>query len=139
MPFVLDGSVTLAWILPDEASTEADAWRDTLATDSAIVPGHWALEVANGLLAAARRRQLVERDVSGLLRTLSSLPIDTDAGTTAAAWTATLALARRHRLTLYDAAYLELARRLSLPLATIDSDLRSACRSARVRTTVARA
>ena len=86
MPFVLDGSVTLAWILPDDASTEADALRDALATDSAIVPGHWALEVANGLLAAARRRRLVERDVPGLLRTLSNLPIDTDAGTTAAAW-----------------------------------------------------
>lgn len=133
MPFVLDGSVTLSWILPDEASTETDALRDALATDLALVPGHWALEVANGLLVAARRRRLAERDVPGLLRVLAALPIETDPGTADAAWAETLALARRHRLTLYDAAYLELARRRALPLATLDADLRSACRASRVR------
>jgi predicted nucleic acid-binding protein len=97
-----------------------------LVENGAWVPSLWPLEVANVLETGVRRgrHDIAFRDST--LADLSLLPISTDPETGNRAWNATLELAHRHRLTLYDAAYLELARRRQLPLATLDSDLRAA-------------
>ncbi|MHB1361418.1 MAG: type II toxin-antitoxin system VapC family toxin [Thermoleophilia bacterium] len=130
MPFVLDCSVTLAWMLPDEDEHRVAALLERLATGGAIVPEVWPLEVANALLVAQRRRRLKEKDIERALRDLAALPISVDQETHQHALGATLSLAREYKLSSYDAAYLELARRIRQPLATLDKKLRSACRVA---------
>ncbi len=98
----------------------------------AVVPVLWPLEVLNALAIAERRRR-VDRDTRhrlvGLLR---ELPIRVDLESAVLAWTDTAGLAERHSLTLYDASYLELARRLGLPLGTLDGDLRKAAKVSKV-------
>ena len=130
MSLVLDCSVALAWILPDEGEHRVAALLERLATEGAIVPEVWPLEVANALLVAQRRRRLKEEDIERALRDLAALPISVDKETHQHALGATLSLAREYKLSSYDAAYLELARRTRLPLATLDKKLRSACRAA---------
>jgi len=130
MPFVLDCSVALAWILPDESEHRVAALLERLATESAIVPELWPLEIANALLVAQRRRRLKEKDIERALGALAALPIRVDQETHQHALGATLSLAREYKLSSYDAAYLELARRTRLPLATLDKKLRSASRRA---------
>ena len=97
-------------------------------SEGAIVPGRWRLEVANTLLLAERRGRIDRSDVEQRLELLAALPISIDADTGIRAWTDTLLLARAERLTLYDAAYLELAIRQDIELATLDRDLRRAAR-----------
>jgi len=92
----------------------------------AIVPMHWPLEALNGLAMAERRRRIDSTRRRGLIEFLRDLPITIDPETVNQVWTGTSQLAEQHRLTLYDAAYLELALRLGLPLATLDQDLRAA-------------
>lgn len=123
---VLDGSMAVAWVFEDEADATALAVREQVARHGALVPTHWRLEVANALIMAERRGRLREEDRVGTLADLAVLPIEIDDGTNTHAWHATVALAARHRLTSYDAAYLELARRRRLPLASKDRDLVSA-------------
>lgn len=126
MSLVLDSSVTLAWLFPDESTLAAQQVLDRVAASRAWVPSLWALEVGNSLQMAIRRKRIdaAFRDVS--LEDLAMLTIQVDPDTHGFAWTDTLKLADQHQLTLYDAAYLELAQRLSLPLASLDRDLRSA-------------
>jgi predicted nucleic acid-binding protein len=128
----LDSSMTLAWYFEDERTEERTAVLHRVTEEGAIVPAHWRLEVLNGLQAAVRRRRidLAYRDSS--LVDLESLPITIDSGTNRAAWAATLQLSDRFGLTAYDAAYLELALRRQLPLATLDSDLIRAARAENV-------
>lgn len=129
LEFVLDSSVTMAWFFPDEAAPSTDRLLDGLNIDArAVVAAHWALEVTNTLLMAERRKRSTVADSSHFLSILDALPIETDQETVAKAGTTTLALARTHGLTLYDGAYLELAMRRSLPLATLDKELRTAAR-----------
>ena len=92
------------------------------------MPGLWRLEVANALLMAARRGRLGRLDVEQRLALLAALPIAIDTDTDRHAWSDTLLLARAERLTLYDAAYLELAIRRNAELATLDRELRRAAR-----------
>ena len=101
-------------------------WVASQSGSGAVVPGLWRLEVANAFQMAVRRQRIdaVYRDAS--LVELGFMPITIDTGTNEYAWSTTLRLAERFALTLYDAAYLELAQRRSLPLATLDRDLRSA-------------
>jgi predicted nucleic acid-binding protein len=124
--FVLDNSIVMAWSFEDESDRCADAVLDSLATASAVVPGLWPLEVANALLMGERRKRFTEAETIQWTGFLASLPIVIDGETNAHAWSDTLSLARGHNLTAYDAAYLELAIRRGLPLATIDGDLRRA-------------
>ena len=127
--FVLDSSVTMAWFFDDEATAATDELLDELNQDGrAVVAAHWALEIGNTLLMAERRKRTSVADSSHFLAILDAMPIETDTETVARAVGATLALARTHGLTLYDSAYLELAMRLSLPLATLDKDLRAAAK-----------
>jgi predicted nucleic acid-binding protein len=126
MSLVLDSSATLAWIYSDETTEAIRQVFDQLSQDGAWVPAIWRLEVA-GILQMGMRRgrhDLAFRDAT--LADLALLPINLDPETDGQAWGATLRLAERHRLTPYGAAYLELAQRRALPLATLDSDLRAA-------------
>jgi predicted nucleic acid-binding protein len=129
---VLDSSTTVAWLYREEATQSIDAIFENLTETSAWVPGLWHLEVANVLQTGIRRRRHAADFRDRVLSDLSELPIHVDSETHRQAWGATARLAERHRLTLYDAAYLELALRRSLPLATLDEDLRTAAGAERV-------
>lgn len=123
---VLDSSATLAWIYGDEATDAVRQLFEIVADEGAFVPALWRLEIANSLTIALRRGRIDADYRDAALRDLAILDITIDPHTNIHAWTATVQLADRFRLTLYDAAYLELAQRLSLPLASLDNDLRNA-------------
>jgi len=124
---VLDASVVMAWTIPDEAQVgRATAVMQQVTGNGAVVPGLWRLEVGNALLMAERRGRLHAVQLADALRLLEGLPIETDPETGLHAWTASASLARRHRLSLYDACYLELALRRGLELASFDAALVSA-------------
>ncbi len=132
MSFVLDSSMTLAWYFEDEQTPAAvDVLREVV-TSGASAPSLWRLEVANGLQVAVRRRRITTdyRDVS--LRDLATLNIAIDGETDRRAWTSTLGLSQQFGLTMYEAAYLELAIRLRLPLATLDARLTAAALSSSI-------
>lgn len=126
MPFVLDASVTASWCFPDEHSAVADAAMDRVLDDEAIAPALWAIELRNILLVNERRKRIEPDDAEAFLRDLSRLPIrirrDTDER-------ALLDLARKHRLTAYDATYLDLAVRTGADVATLDRSLANAVRA----------
>jgi predicted nucleic acid-binding protein len=120
---VVDASMTLAWYFEDEQTPAClDVLRD-VSRDGAIVPSLWRLEVASGFQAALRRRRITNAFRDASLRDLQTLAISIDAETDRHAWTTTLHLSDRFGLTIYDAAYLELACRVGLPLATADAAL----------------
>jgi predicted nucleic acid-binding protein len=123
LSLVLDSSATLAWIYGDETTDAIRALFDQVAGAGAVVPALWRLEVANSLTVAVRRGRIDAEFRRAALADLALLDITTDQYTDANAWGESLALADRFRLTLYDAAYLELAQRRTLPLATLDRDL----------------
>jgi predicted nucleic acid-binding protein len=123
---VLDTSITLAWVYPSETTPAVATVLERAVTTGAWVPSLWRLEVANVLEMGVRRGRTNAEFRDETLADLGVLDIHVDPETNDQAWTATLALAIRHKLTLYDAAYLELALRRALPLATLDSDLRAA-------------
>ena len=126
MSLVLDSSATLAWAYADETTAAIREVFERLGEGGAWVPSIWRLEVANVLEMGVRRGRYDAAFRDAMLADLALLPISLDAETDRQAWGATLRLAERHRLTLYDAAYLELAQRRGLPLATLDGDLRTA-------------
>jgi predicted nucleic acid-binding protein len=130
--FVLDCSVTVSWFFEDEADAYAEAVADSLVSATAVVPALWHLEVANVLLVGERRKRATTAKVAQFLTLLRALPITTDGETHSRAWTDTLNLARTHGLSAYDAAYLELAVRRGLPLATLDNELKAAAKAAGV-------
>lgn len=123
MSLVLDASLALSWYFEDERTPAIDAVLDEVVTSSAIVPSLWRMEVANGLQMAIRRKR-IDRDFRDhAIRQLSLLPIVVDPESDIYVWTATLGLSDRFGLTIYDAAYLELAQRRNLPLASVDKAL----------------
>jgi predicted nucleic acid-binding protein len=123
---VLDSSVTLSWYFEDERTPETAALLHQVAQVGAVVPALWCLEVANGLQMAVRRGRITTDYRDASLGDLGSLAITTDPETSHHAWEATVRLADRFRLAVYDAVYLELAQRRHLPLATLDCPLRAA-------------
>jgi predicted nucleic acid-binding protein len=125
---VLDASIALAWCFDDEASPATEALLDQVKTHGAVVPTLWHLELGNVLLAAERRGRTIEGGIVVRLSLFARLPIEIDVETSGRAWRETLVLARAERLTLYDSAYLELAVRRGLPLATRDQDLAAAAK-----------
>jgi predicted nucleic acid-binding protein len=126
---VLDASLTLSWYFEDERTASADALLDRTAQVGATVPSLWRLEVANGFRAAIRRKRIDVAYRDSALAQLTRMPITIDAETDARAWSTTLQLADRFGLSPYNAAYLELAHRERLPLASLDRPLRTAARS----------
>jgi predicted nucleic acid-binding protein len=129
MPFVLDASIALAWAFDDEDHPVAATALALARADEALVPSLWWFEVRNALVVNERRGRLTEADTAAFLWAMSRLPVTIDR---TPGETQVLALARRHRLTVYDAAYLELACRADAVLATLDGDLASAARAEKV-------
>jgi predicted nucleic acid-binding protein len=131
--FVLDASVTLAWCFPDESTAYTEGILDLLAAGAeATTPALWPFEVANALLMAERRKRITTAQVASVLQRIASLPIRVDPIHVDRAFGQILSSAREEKLTAYDAAYLELAMREDLPLASLDDQLRQAARSAGV-------
>lgn len=129
MTLVIDASIALAWCFEDEASPATDAIADEVRTSGALVPSLFHLEVGNILLQAERRNRLTPAGVAARLHLLGQLFIITDPETSHRAWRDVLTLARAHRLTSYDAAYLELALRTGSGLATRDAELARAAKT----------
>jgi predicted nucleic acid-binding protein len=136
MSFVLDNSVTMRWFFGDGKPQElayAGKVLDAMRQDNALVPSTWGLEVANVIARAEAKGLVTEARSSAFLEMLEGVDIDVDVSTFAHALSDTLQLARRYKLSAYDASYLELALRLGMPLATLDEDLQKAARKAGVK------
>lgn len=126
MSLILDSSITLAWVYSDETTEAIRHVLKLVSENGAWVPGLWRLEVANILEMGVRRGRSDGAFRDAALADLALLPISVDPETDRHAWAATAQLASRNGLTVYDAAYLELAQRRRLPLATLDRELRAA-------------
>jgi predicted nucleic acid-binding protein len=128
MSFVIDASVVIAWAFKEEhANAELSFAR--IQTEEAIVPALWWYELRNVLVLGERQGRLTERETARFLRDLSRFAITMDS---LHSEIQIMTLARRHRLTVYDAAYLELAQREAVPLATLDEELAAAARAEQV-------
>jgi len=122
--FVVDCSIAMAWLFHDEATSKTAALLNRLATETALVPTWWFIEITNVLTMAERKGRITPTQSDAFIGDLSKLGIERDDEAVDRAFTHLLALCRTHRLTSYDAIYLDLAIRRSLPLATLDDDLR---------------
>jgi len=128
--FVVDASVSAAWFLPDEATPATEAMLQATAAHDVWVPALWLLEVGNLLLTAQRRKRITADKRRELAAAAAALRIKVDREPVAI--TALDDIAASHGLTAYDAAYLELALRRRLPLATLDDALIAAMAKAGV-------
>jgi predicted nucleic acid-binding protein len=131
MAFVLDASATLARLAPDELLSPA--LMGAFETEEIVVPALWPFEVANALEVMRRRERLDEAALTDAFILLDSLAVEVEPVSAVRCWGRMSELAREHRLSGYDAAYLELAGRRRLPLATLDHALREAARNAHVK------
>jgi predicted nucleic acid-binding protein len=130
MPLVVDASVALAWALPDESNTYADAVLAAVERDGLRVPELWAREIANGLTVAYLRNRITFADENAFLAALSRLTIESEAASPLKIIREGTEAARRYGLTAYDAAYVDLAAREGLPLTTLDRAMRKAAEQA---------
>lgn len=121
--FVLDASIAISWCFAAQASPATDVLLARVRTDNAIVPALWWWEVSNVMTMAVRRNRISLNEAVARFSLLAALPISIDQEAQARAWRETFLMAEAHALTAYDAAYLELALRLGLELATRDADL----------------
>ena len=131
--FVVDCSIAMAWLFNDEATAKTAALLNRLATETALVPAWWFIEITNVLALAERKGRIKPTESDAFIADLSKLGIERDDEAPDRAFTHLLALCRRHRLTSYDAIYLDLAVRRDLPLATLDDALRNAAHKVGVR------
>jgi len=120
----------MAWCFGDEATKAAYSVLDRLASETAVVPSHWFLEVANVLTMTEKRKRMTAQSSTEFLGSLGTLDIEIDTATADRTFSHVLPLCRKHGLTSYDAAYLELAIRRQLPLASLDTELRAAAKRA---------
>lgn len=133
--YVLDNSVSMRWLLTSEKQSDqayAEKVLISLSNSVALVPQLWHLEATNVLLSAERRGELEVGEVERFIAQLECLPIQLDPRTSHQAFNHILTLSRAYNLSSYDAAYLELAIRHNLPLATLDKDLIKAAKRAGV-------
>jgi predicted nucleic acid-binding protein len=126
MPFVLDTSISASWAFQDEQDPRADAAFVRIKSEEAVVPSLWWFEIRNILVVNERRKRIKESDTGVFLRDLAGLRIRVDREPEESV---VLKLARTHRLSVYDASYLELALREAIPLATLDAELTAAARA----------
>jgi predicted nucleic acid-binding protein len=136
MSFVLDNSVTMRWFFGDGKPQEiayAGKVLDAMKQDNALVPATWGLEVANVIARAEAKGIVTEARSGAFLEMLEGVDIDVDSATFSQALSDTLQVARRYKLSSYDASYLELALRLGMPLATLDEDLQKAAKKTGVK------
>ena len=122
--FVVDCSMAMAWLFHDEATPKTADLLNRLATEPALVPAWWFIEITNVLVMAERNGRITPAQSDAFIADLGKLGIERDNEAPDRAFTYLLALCRTHRLTSYDAIYLDLALRRNLPLATLDEDLR---------------
>jgi predicted nucleic acid-binding protein len=123
---VIDASITMSWLLPDEGSAFSLGVRDDLARAERVwVPAHWRLEICNSLWMAERRRRLDAAGIAHAVSLFTQLPVMIDPETNNRAGGETLALSRQHALSVYDSAYLELALRRGTSLGSLDGPLRT--------------
>ena len=132
MSVVLDCSIALNWVMPDESSPLAETVLQRVAVDGGTVPALFRIEVGNALLLAVRRKRITTEFRGRAFERIGALPLKQDADGADSIWTSCVDLADTHGLSLYDATYLELAKRLGLPLATLDARLANAARQAGV-------
>ena len=132
MTLVIDASLTLAALFEDEQTDEVLSVIDQVTKTSAVVPMIWRYEIANGLQMAIRRKRIDAAYRNVCFDKLRSMPIEVDVEGIDETWLATVALADLYQLTIYDAAYLELAQRRRVPLATLDDALARACKASGV-------
>jgi predicted nucleic acid-binding protein len=123
--FILDCSISASWCLKDESNEEATRILERMSEDEALVPSIWPVEMANVLVVAERKSRISTTDAARAVEILLSLPIHADKGNLENLSTIRL-LAREHKLSAYDACYLELAQRTRLPIATLDHALQAA-------------
>lgn len=136
MDWVVDSSIALAWGLPDETSKEADRFLSRISMKGILwVPALWWYEMANALLMAQRRKRLGEAERIRLMELYRRLPIRTDGVLDSDIVWRLQTLAIEYNLSAYDAAYLELAQRKGLGLATVDRSLRGAAQKAGMKVT----
>jgi len=128
MTTVIDASIALSWCFDDEASDETDAVAQDVIANGGLVPSLFHLELANVLLQAERRGRISASEIAQRRDLLAQMSLETDPQTAGRAWNEILSLARTHKLTSYDAAYLELASRKGAALATKDKALATAAR-----------
>jgi len=132
--FVIDNSVVMAWCFKDETSQYADHILDRLEDSTGFVPSIWPLEVSNVLLVAERKKRISEAGSTRFIALLSELPIIVEQEPPERMIKEIFALARKHKLSSYDASYLDLAMRKGLPIATLDKNLLAAAKRSKVPT-----
>lgn len=130
--FVVDNSVVMTWCFKDENSQYSDLILDKLENATAFVPSIWPLEVSNVLLVAERKKRIGEADSTRFIALLTELPLIVDQESPERMIKEIFALARKHKLSSYDASYLDLAMRKGLPIATLDKSLLAAAKRSKV-------
>ena len=133
--WVIDSSVGFAWVHPNQTTPQTETLlREVEEGATLVVPGLWFLEIANSLLVLQRRKKLSQQERRAALQILSAFNFTVDDEADRAAFDKTSELADQHRLTIYDAVYLEIALRRNLPLASRDSALIAAAKKCGVKT-----
>jgi predicted nucleic acid-binding protein len=127
---VVDASVALAWCFPEEASEYADRILVALEGHAILIPPLWAVEITNAVLMAERRKRVKQPEIRRFVELLDALTVIMDSQSVAESVSNILPIAREYGLSAYDAAYLDVAARHGVPLATLDSALQRACRKA---------
>lgn len=130
--FVVDNSVIMAWCFKDETNTYADQILDGLVHATGFVPAIWPLEVCNVLLVAERKKRISEAGSARFITLLAELPIVVEQESPERMTKEIFAIARKHKLSSYDASYLDLAMRKGLPIATLDNNLLAAAKRSKV-------
>lgn len=130
--FVIDNSVVMAWCFKDEISRYSDRILDSLEVFTGFVPSIWPLEVSNVLLSAERKKRISEADSARFIALLAELPIIVEQESPERMIKEIFALARKHKLSSYDASYLDLAMKKGLPIATLDKNLLAAAKQSKV-------
>ena len=127
--FVVDCSVAMTWLFHDEATPKTSQLLAQLATETALVPAWWFIEVTNVIALAEKKKRITVAQSNAFIADVGTLGIEVDSDAPARAFAQLLPLCRTHQMTSYDAMYLELAVRRGLPLATLDADLRKAAKA----------
>lgn len=132
-PFVVDSSVALTWLFPDEITPRTEELFHRITSQTFVVPDWWFVELTNVMAVAEKKGRITAEHSSGFIADLSAFDIDIDTAASSRAFAHLLPLCRAHGLTSYDAIYLDLALRRQLPLATLDQALRKAAKKAGVK------
>jgi predicted nucleic acid-binding protein len=126
--FVIDASFVISWLFPDEGGPHVEKVVLGLLQSGAYAPAHWHVEVSNAVAVSRRRGRFNPVFRDGIVSRFLALPVMTDSAVPASIYPAVIQCAEAHSLSAYDAAYLELARRMKVPLATLDKALAQAAK-----------